>query len=64
MVDVPEALASALVVDTRARHAFEVLTPAHRDEYARWVAEAEQDETRERRVRKAIEMLRAGVKHP
>jgi bifunctional DNA-binding transcriptional regulator/antitoxin component of YhaV-PrlF toxin-antitoxin module len=63
-VEVPPALADALVADTRARHAFEVLSFTHRNEYARWIAEAKQDETRERRVQKAIEMLRTGVKHP
>jgi uncharacterized protein YdeI (YjbR/CyaY-like superfamily) len=33
-------------------------------EYARWIAEAKKEETRERRVTKAVEMLREGVKHP
>jgi uncharacterized protein YdeI (YjbR/CyaY-like superfamily) len=32
----------------------------HRKEYARWVAEAKQEETRRRRVQQALEMLRAG----
>jgi hypothetical protein len=63
-VDVPEALARALVADTRARHAFEVLSFTHRREYAQWIAEAKRDETRERRVEKAVAMLRGGVKHP
>jgi uncharacterized protein YdeI (YjbR/CyaY-like superfamily) len=64
MVEVPEALVNALVADTRARHAFEVLSPAHRDDYARWIAEADEPEARELRVEQAIEMLRTGVKHP
>jgi hypothetical protein len=63
-VEVPQALADALVADTRARHAFEVLSFTHRNEYARWIAEAKKDETRKRRVAQAIEMLRTGVKHP
>jgi uncharacterized protein YdeI (YjbR/CyaY-like superfamily) len=33
-------------------------------EYAPWIAEAKKEETRERRVANAIEMLREGVKHP
>ena len=33
-------------------------------EYAWWIAEAKRPETRERRVRKAIEMLNEGIKHP
>ena len=32
----------------------------HRKEYARWVAEAKQEETRQRRVQQALEMIRAG----
>ena len=63
-VEVPEALQAALVADTRARHAFEVLSYTHRNEYARWIAEAKKPDTRDRRVAQAIEMLRTGVKHP
>jgi hypothetical protein len=33
-------------------------------QYARWIAGAERQERRERRVRKAIEMLSEGIKHP
>jgi uncharacterized protein YdeI (YjbR/CyaY-like superfamily) len=33
-------------------------------EYARWIEEAKRDDTRERRVRKAIAMLHEGVQHP
>jgi uncharacterized protein YdeI (YjbR/CyaY-like superfamily) len=32
----------------------------HRKEYARWVAEAKQEQTRQRRVQQALEMIRAG----
>jgi uncharacterized protein YdeI (YjbR/CyaY-like superfamily) len=32
----------------------------HRKEYARWVAEAKREETRQRRVAQAVEMIRAG----
>jgi hypothetical protein len=63
-VEVPDELQQALVADTRARHAFEVLSYTHRNEYARWIAEAKKPETRERRARQAITMLRDGVKHP
>ena len=45
-VEVPEALATALA--------------ANRKEYARWVAEAKREETRDRRVQQALEMLRTG----
>ena len=32
----------------------------HRKEYARWIAEAKREETRDRRVAQALEMIRAG----
>jgi hypothetical protein len=59
-VEVPEALAAALSRDPKAREAFDRLAFTHRKEYARWVAEAKREETRERRVAKALELLREG----
>ena len=59
-VEVPEALAAALAEDPAAREAFEGLAFTHRKEYARWVEEAKREETRQRRVAKALEMLREG----
>jgi len=59
-VDVPEALATALAADGEAAAAFERMAFTHRKEYARWVAEAKRDETRERRVAQAVEMIRSG----
>ncbi|HEY0632248.1 MAG TPA: YdeI/OmpD-associated family protein [Thermoleophilaceae bacterium] len=63
-VEVPEALASALAGDPEAREAFDSLAFTHRKEYAVWIAEAKRDETRARRVEKALTMLRGGVKAP
>jgi hypothetical protein len=63
-VEVPPALAKALEGDDAAREAYDGLSFTHRKEYARWIAEAKRDETRERRVSKALEMLRAGTKTP
>jgi hypothetical protein len=59
-VEVPEALASALAEDAAASNRWESLSYTHRKEYARWVTEAKRDETRDRRVTRAIEMLRQG----
>jgi hypothetical protein len=59
-VDVPDALASALARDPAAKAAFDALAFTHRKEYARWVAEAKRDETRERRVTQALDMIRQG----
>lgn len=63
-VEIPEPLARALKRDQAASAAFDKLAFTHRKEYAQWIAEAKRDETRERRVMKAIEMLREGVAHP
>jgi hypothetical protein len=59
-VDVPEALATALAGDAEARAAFDGLAFTHRKEYARWIDEAKRDETRQRRVVQALDMLRQG----
>ena len=59
-VEVPEALAAALGTDGAAKAAFDALSFTHRKEYARWVAEAKREETRDRRVAKALEKLHAG----
>jgi bifunctional DNA-binding transcriptional regulator/antitoxin component of YhaV-PrlF toxin-antitoxin module len=63
-VAVPEALARALDMSPEAREFFAGLSYTHRKEYAQWVSQAKREETRERRVAKAIEMLEAGVRHP
>lgn len=59
-VDVPEALAAALATDPRARKSFEGMAYTHRKEFARWVTDAKREETRQRRVHQALEMIRAG----
>ena len=43
---------------------FERLSYTHRKEYCRWITEAKKEETRLRRIGKAIEMLKDGVKTP
>jgi hypothetical protein len=59
-IELPEALASALAEDSEARAAFDRLAYTHRKEYARWIDEAKRDETRQRRVTQALQMLRQG----
>ena len=39
---------------------FDGMAFTHRKEYARWIAEARREETRDRRVQQALEMIRAG----
>jgi uncharacterized protein YdeI (YjbR/CyaY-like superfamily) len=43
---------------------FEQLSYTHRKEYCRWVTEAKKEETRLKRLAKAVEMLKKGVKTP
>lgn len=43
---------------------FEKLNYTHRKEYCRWITEAKKEETRSKRLEKAIEMLKQGVKTP
>jgi hypothetical protein len=59
-VNVPAALAQALDGDATAKATFDALAFTHRKEFARWIAEAKKDETRERRVAQALQMLREG----
>jgi Bacteriocin-protection, YdeI or OmpD-Associated/Domain of unknown function (DUF1905) len=59
-VEVPPALARALDADAEAKTRFDALAYTHRKEFARWIAEAKKDDTRERRVAQALEMLREG----
>jgi hypothetical protein len=58
-VEVPGALAAALAASPEAKAAFDSMAFTHRKEYARWIAEAKKEETRQRRVEQAVEMIRA-----
>ena len=43
---------------------FETLSYTHRKEYCRWISEAKKEETRSKRLEKAIEMLKQKAKTP
>jgi hypothetical protein len=60
-VELPPALAQALEADADAKAIYDGLAFTHRKEYARWIAEAKREETRARRVAKALEMLHGGA---
>src|ERR1700728_961915 len=59
-VEVPEALAAALAADPEAKASFDRMAFTHRKEYARWIADAKQEQTRQRRLGQALDMIRAG----
>jgi uncharacterized protein YdeI (YjbR/CyaY-like superfamily) len=43
---------------------FEKMSFTHRKEYIRWIEEAKKEETRQRRLEKAVALLRKKVKTP
>ncbi len=43
---------------------FRKLSYTHQKEYVRWITEARKEETRQRRLAKCVEMLKAGIKMP
>jgi hypothetical protein len=59
-VTVPDDLATALGADPAARAAFERLSYSHQRRHVLAIEDAKTPETRQRRVTKAIEMLREG----
>jgi uncharacterized protein YdeI (YjbR/CyaY-like superfamily) len=62
--EVPPDLGAALRSAPKTQEAFDRLSHTHRKVYAVWITEAKKQETRDRRIAKAIEMLTDGVKHP
>lgn len=63
VLEVPTDLA-ALLNTEGLLPIFESLSYTHRKEYCRWITEAKKKETRSRRLAKAVEMLKTGVKTP
>ncbi|WP_027007594.1 YdeI/OmpD-associated family protein [Conexibacter woesei] len=59
-VEVPEVLMRALAGDGDARAKFDALAFTHRKEFARWIAEARRDDTRDRRIGQTLQMLHEG----
>jgi hypothetical protein len=59
-LELPADLADALASDDQARAFFEGLSFTHRKEWARWIEDAKKPETRQTRLTRTIELLRAG----
>jgi uncharacterized protein YdeI (YjbR/CyaY-like superfamily) len=57
VVIAPEDLRKALDKNNTAKAIFERLSYTHKKEYVEWVESAKQEETRKRRVEKAIAQL-------
>jgi hypothetical protein len=60
----PPPLAAALAKNPAARERWDAIAPSHKREYATWIVDAKRDETRERRVAQAVQMLAEGRKTP
>ena len=58
--EVPEALAAALKKNKAAAQQFESMSPSCRREYCEWIASAKREETRDKRIAQAMEMIAEG----
>lgn len=62
IADLPREFARALQANRQARVNFERLAPSHQRQYIGWISDAKRDETRQRRIDAAIEMLNENKK--
>jgi len=60
---VPDDFLAALRKNKKALAAFEKFSPSHRREYLQWITGAKLEETRRRRITKAIQQLAGGKAH-
>jgi uncharacterized protein YdeI (YjbR/CyaY-like superfamily) len=60
---VPDYFLVALRKNKKALAAFQNFSPSHRREYVQWITQAKREETRARRVAKAISTLAQGKPH-
>lgn len=58
-MEIPEAFIAGLAAHPEALARFHALPPSHRKEYLKYYLEANKEETRERRIRKILQMLSA-----
>jgi uncharacterized protein YdeI (YjbR/CyaY-like superfamily) len=61
-VDVPAALKKALAKNKTAKANWEKMAFTYKKEIAHWIADAKKEETRERRVDKAMQVLQKRAK--
>ena len=60
-IDVPADVRAAPDVDAAVAVRFAAMSFSHRREYVEWIEEAKRPETRERRIARAVERVRAGL---
>ena len=56
----PADFAAALKKNAKARATFDSLSPSQKREYVEWIVDAKRDETRQRRLTQALQMLAEG----
>ena len=61
-VNIPDDFNEVLIKENDAFLFFEKLSFTHKKEYVNWFDEAKKPETRQKRILKAIEMLKNGIK--
>lgn len=62
-VKVPAYLMAALKKNAKARRTFENFSPTNQRAYVEWITEAKREETRERRLKTALEWIAEGKPH-
>lgn len=60
----PNDLKQAISENAKALEAWQDITPLARNEFICWVTSAKKEETRERRIRIAIDKLKKGERRP
>lgn len=58
VIEIPQDLMKELKKDKEAKVFFNKLSYTHQREYVLWINEAKKEETRQRRIKKTIEMLK------
>jgi uncharacterized protein YdeI (YjbR/CyaY-like superfamily) len=61
-MDIPPDLQAAVAADRQARENFDNLAPSHIRQFLRWINDAKRAETRRRRIRETVRMVREGRK--
>ncbi|GMU94574.1 YdeI/OmpD-associated family protein [Ignavibacterium album] len=59
-INVPDDFLSALSKNKKAKAVFDAFPPSHKREYIDWITEAKRAETRQKRIRQAIEWISEG----
>ncbi len=62
IVEVPEDFQQVLNNNPKAKEIFDTFSYSHKKEYVEWIEGAKKQETRENRIKKAVEMIAKGRK--